>query len=109
MKTPYEILEISTLADDGEIKQAYLQKVKQFPPDHHHEMFQQIQTAYQAIKDQKSRIAYDLFHFPQADFDALLDYGLTGAESVKINYDAFDKLLKASMDDRIFHFGSPSS
>lgn len=37
MTTPYAILDVDEQATDADIKQAYLRKVKQFPPDHHHE------------------------------------------------------------------------
>ena len=61
MKTPYTILGINTDANDDEIKQAYLQQVKNNPPDHDQEKFLQIHQAYLLIKDVKSRVSYDLF------------------------------------------------
>jgi curved DNA-binding protein CbpA len=103
MKTPFEILDVSTLADDTQIKQAYLQKVKQYPPDHYHEQFQQIHTAYQTIKDEKSRLSYELFHYAEADFDALLDAGLVSQTPPVFTYDSFDKFLKASITDQLFN------
>ncbi len=106
MKTPYEILNVNEQATDAEIKQAYLQKVKQYPPDHHHNLFQQIHTAYQTIKDQKSRLNYTLFQYPEADFDALLDHALAGSETLALSADSFDKLLQASIDDSIFQFST---
>jgi len=33
MKTPYQILNLSSTATDAEIKQAYLEKVKAYPPE----------------------------------------------------------------------------
>lgn len=104
MKTPYDILEVAELATDIEIKQAYLRKVKQYPPDHHHEIFQQIHKAYQSIKDEKNRINYSLFDYPEADFDALLDRALVSSASLALSPSGFDKLLQASVDDRIFQF-----
>lgn len=61
MKTAFEILEVSEDATDDAIKQAYLQKVKQYPPEQAPEQFQLIRTAYEAIKTKSLRIKYQLF------------------------------------------------
>jgi DnaJ-class molecular chaperone len=106
MKTPYEILSVSEHASDADIKQAYLQKVKQYPPDHHHDLFQQIHSAYQTLKDQKSRLNYALFNYPEADFNALLDQGLARSNTLSLSADNFEKLLRASIDERIFQFST---
>jgi curved DNA-binding protein CbpA len=103
MKTPYEILEASEQASDAEIKQAYLQKVKQFPPDHHHEQFQQVQQAYEAIKDPERRTKYALFTVPEADFDGLLEQAFGSGPAPSISADQFEKLLYASVDNKIFN------
>jgi curved DNA-binding protein CbpA len=102
MKTPYDILAVAEDANDTEIKLAYLQKVKQYPPDHHHELFQQIYTAYQTVKDQKSRVNYALFAYPEADFNTLLEHAFTRSELLTLSAECFDKLLQASIDDSIF-------
>lgn len=99
MKTPYQILSITTNADDAEIKQAYLRKIKDNPPDHEQGQFQLIHNAYQSIKDMKSRISYDLFTPPVADFDKLIDQALEPQEKIPLNADHFNKLLSASIDD----------
>ena len=72
MKTPNQELNVTEQATDSEIKQAYLQKVRENPPDRDQQRFQQIQTAYQAIKDAKSRTSYELFNFSEPDFIELL-------------------------------------
>lgn len=102
MKTPYAILEVAEPATDGEIKQAYLQKVKQFPPDHFHDQFQQIHQAYQAIKDLSSRTKHALFTVPEADFNALLDHAFSFGPATSISADQVDKLLLASIDENLF-------
>ncbi|MBT4146331.1 MAG: J domain-containing protein, partial [Gammaproteobacteria bacterium] len=51
MQTPYEILGVETDARDDEIKQAYLQQVKNNPPDRNQQQFQIIHGAYSSIKD----------------------------------------------------------
>jgi DnaJ-class molecular chaperone len=107
MKSPYEILEIAEQATDSEIKQAYLQKVKLNPPDRDHEKFQQIHSAYETIKNAVNRKKYELFNFQEADFNALLDHAFIAAQPPLMNADHFDKLLQASIGDKIFLTGNP--
>jgi DnaJ-class molecular chaperone len=102
MKTPYEILDISADASDSDIKLAYLQKVKDNPPDRDQEQFQIIHNAYLAIKDNKSRLSYALFKLPTADFDELLDQALNTTPRLPLTSEHFDKLLCASIDDSTF-------
>jgi len=108
MKTPYTILEVSEQATDSEIKQAYLQKVKQYPPDRDHGMFQQIHSAFEAIKDLTGREKYALFNYPEADFNALLDQAFSLPEPAIMNAELFDKLLRAGLDDKTFLITLPS-
>lgn len=102
MKTPYEILEVPEQASDAEIKQAYLQKVKQFPPDHHHQQFQRVQQAYETIKDLESRTKYALFTVPEADFNGLIEQAFSSGQAESISADHFEKLLCAGVDDKVF-------
>lgn len=103
MNTPYDILEVAEHASDAQIKQAYLQKVKQFPPDHYHEQFQRIHQAYESIKDLESRTKYALFILPEADFNALLGQAFRFGQAAPVSADAFDKLLRASIDEQTFN------
>lgn len=100
MLTPYDILGVSAEASDAEIKQAYLQKVKDNPPDRDQARFQAIHKAYETIKDRKSRMQYELFHVPEPDFDALLDRALDIAPSLQLTAEQFIKLLNVSLDDQ---------
>lgn len=58
---PYEILGISTAADDNAVRKAYLELVRQSPPDTAPEIFKKINNAYEQLKDEKSRLKYFLF------------------------------------------------
>lgn len=107
MKSPYTVLEIGEQATDAEIKQAYLQKVKQYPPDHHHEQFQMIHQAYEAIKDFTGRTKYALFSVQQADFDALLDHAFKTEDLSLLSADHFEKLLSASINENIYKIAAP--
>ncbi|WP_305908014.1 DnaJ domain-containing protein [Methylomarinum sp. Ch1-1] len=99
MKTPYQILAVSADADDAQIKQAYLHQVKNYPPDRDPENFRRIKQAYEAIKDHHSRLRYELFSLPEADFDALLDQALETAADIRIDPEKLRKLLDAGLDD----------
>jgi len=99
MKTPYQILGIATDSTDAEIKHAYLQKVKENPPDHNQEQFQLIHNAYTSIKDIKSRTSYDLFNIPTADFDQFINQALNSEQTVQLTPKHFSKLLFASVDE----------
>jgi len=102
MKTPYELLDVAADAGDAEIKLAYLQKVKDNPPDRDPERFQSIHSAYEAIKDHKSRISHALFNVPAADFDGLLEQALGTTPDGGLGPEQFDKLLCAGVDDQTF-------
>ncbi len=109
MKTPYDILEVAEQATDAEIKQAYLQKVKQFPPDHYQQQFQQVKQAYEAIKDLNCRTKYALFTVQEADFNALLDHAFNFEQAASISAEQFDKLLRAGINDKTFKIASPET
>jgi curved DNA-binding protein CbpA len=72
MKTPFDLLEIAENATDEAIKKAYLQKVRQYPPERAPEQFQAIRAAFEAIKTQEQRLKYQLFHNEPPSLNALL-------------------------------------
>ncbi len=59
MKDFYELLEISRDADAGEIKRAYFQQVRKFPPQKFPEEFKQIREAYETLSDDSRRAEYE--------------------------------------------------
>ncbi len=99
IKTPYQILDVQPSATDAEIKQAYLSKVKNNPPDRDQLLFQSIHDAYIAIKDLKSRISYDLFTVPCMSFDELVDQALKTTQQNTISARQLNTLLQLSIDD----------
>jgi curved DNA-binding protein CbpA len=102
MKSPYEILGLVHDANDGEIKQAYLRKVKAHPPESDPENFQVIHQVYQAVKDAKSRLQFELFNLPEACFDDMLDHAFSREDNTALTADQLLKLLRASIDDKVF-------
>jgi curved DNA-binding protein CbpA len=99
MKTPYQILGVAPEATDAEIKQAYLQKVKENPPDRDQKQFQLMHDAYLTIKDAKCRLNYDLFTFPVANFDDVIDKALHSENQPTLTAKQFNALLAASVDE----------
>ena len=108
MKTPYQILDVKTDAGDVEIKQAYLRQIKDNPPDRDQEKFQLIHNAYNSIKDIKCRLSYDLFSFPVANFDQVIDYALQTEQAMDFKPEHLTKLLSASIDESTFLNAIPS-
>lgn len=99
MQTAYQILEVPVGADDSEIRQAYLQKVRDNPPDVDQEKFQVIHAAYESIKDYKSRIRYALFHEQSVDFDELLEQALPTELPRQIDHAQFIDLLSMGCEE----------
>ena len=108
MKTPYQILDVKTDAGDVEIKQAYLRRIKDNPPDRDQERFQLIHNAYNSIKDIKSRERYALFTFPIANFDEVIDHALNTGQVMELKSEHLIKLLRASIDESTFLNAIPS-
>ncbi len=71
MKTPFDLLEVADTATDEMIKKAYLQKVRQYPPERSPEEFQRIRIAFETIKSQRQRLRYQLFHHEPPQLDSL--------------------------------------
>ena len=59
MKNYYDILEITKDASATEIKRAYFKQVKQTTPEKNPEGFKNLRTAYETLKDDIKRRAYD--------------------------------------------------
>ena len=58
---PYRVLGIDRQAAEGEVKRAYFQLVRQFPPEREPERFQEIRAAYELLRDPDKRAQVDLF------------------------------------------------
>jgi curved DNA-binding protein CbpA len=57
---PYRVLGIERTATAAEIKQAYFALVRAHPPERDPEMFKQIRTAYEALRDPAQRAETDM-------------------------------------------------
>jgi curved DNA-binding protein CbpA len=67
MQNPFIVLDVAETADDDAIKKAYLQQVREHPPERDPERFQIIRTAYEAIKTRRDRLRYRLFQHQTPD------------------------------------------
>ncbi|HZK57520.1 MAG TPA: DnaJ domain-containing protein [Clostridia bacterium] len=56
----YKILGTRSNIGQGRIKEKYIEKVKEFPPETHPEEFQDIRRAYEVLRDVNKRKQYDL-------------------------------------------------
>jgi curved DNA-binding protein CbpA len=56
MTDPTEILGVGPNAGEEELRAAYLQKVKQFPPDRSPEEFEKIRDAFEVLNDPRKRM-----------------------------------------------------
>ena len=58
---PYRTLGLDRRASEAEIKRAYFQLVRQFPPEQAPEKFQEIRQAYDLLRVPETKAAIDLF------------------------------------------------
>jgi curved DNA-binding protein CbpA len=59
----YLVLGLSYPTGDEEVRKAYLELVKRYPPERFPEEFNEVSTAYEALKDERSRIETELLGF----------------------------------------------
>lgn len=72
MPNPFAVLGVAETADDDAIKKAYLQQVREHPPERDSERFQAIRAAYDAIKTRRNRLRYRLFGQETPDLTGLV-------------------------------------
>ena len=64
IENPWAILEIEETASPEEIRGAYLEKIKRYPPDRHPEQFECLRDAFETAKDPRHRARHLLFSLP---------------------------------------------
>ena len=55
---PWSVLGVSPEADDDQVRAAYVEKVKEFPPDRCGREFERVRDAYEQLKDPYRRAKY---------------------------------------------------
>lgn len=73
MKTPFEILNIPERCTDEEVKAAYLERIRQYPPERFPEQFKKINAAFEQVKTERNRIAARIFQFAPFQLNDLWD------------------------------------
>ncbi len=61
MSDPYEQLGLASDADEAQIRQRYLELVREFPPDRAPERFAEVRAAYDAVRDPAARLSARIF------------------------------------------------
>ena len=73
---PRTVLGLSEKAGADDIRRAYLEKIKIYPPDRSPEMFEKIRDAYELLRDPRKRTAFYLKNIdPEAPFVSILQGG----------------------------------
>lgn len=74
MNDPYRILNLPADADDGAIRERYLELVRRWPPDHAPEKFAEVRQAYEQLRDRIGRLKYRLFErHPGQGLESLIE------------------------------------
>lgn len=74
MDDPYAVLGLPADSDDAQIRQRYLELVRQFSPEHAPTRFAAIRAAYESLKDLDTRLSYRLFEAGKKDsVEAILE------------------------------------
>lgn len=71
MPNPFDLLGVAEDAGDDAIKKAYLQQVREHPPERDPDRFQAIRAAYEAVKTHRDRLRYQLFQAETPDLAEL--------------------------------------
>ena len=61
MQDPYLILGLEAEADDGAVERAYHEAIRRCPPERDAERFSAIRQAFETLRTERDRRAYDLF------------------------------------------------
>jgi DnaJ-class molecular chaperone len=67
MPDPYDVLGVTPDADDDLIRKKYLELVRRYPPDTHGDKFNEVRAAYDALRDQRTRVAGRLFDLGKSE------------------------------------------
>jgi curved DNA-binding protein CbpA len=76
---PLHVLQLPPTANEQQIRQRYLQLVREFPPDAAPEKFAEIRAAYEALSDPRTRLRSLLFeNSTETIQDILIELSRTG-------------------------------
>ncbi len=105
MKTQFEILEVPEDADDGQIKKAYLDAVRRYPPERYPEQFQRIRAAFELVATEKDRLRYMLFDTSLPDVEEIVGVFLESRDRKPLQVkDNLRELLVEGINDYCKNF-----
>ena len=90
MKYPYGLLGIGEAASGKEIRQAYLERLKAYPPEYCGEKFQELNDAYRLLENDLEKAKLNVFGIPQSNPD--------GVTMSKVLADDEDSVCRPGMD-----------
>ncbi len=94
MRDPYLILDVPRDAGDDTIHQAYLQAIRDCPPEKDAQRFQAVRKAYDTLRTQKLRLQYELFNTDLPTTEDLLRQGMPQPSAgLRPNMQTFQELL----------------
>ena len=95
---PYVVLGVPREAGDACVRRAYLDAVKQSPPETHPVRFKAIAAAYEKIKDEHARCRYELFDTDcpgDSPLDLFLRHARMTARPEPLAFEAMKEYLRA--------------
>ena len=94
---PYLVLRVPRDADDKQIRSAYLTAVKESTPESDPERFKAISAAYEQIKDEESRLRFELEGGPapgNTPVDTLLQYIRVAPRPGPLSFESMKEWLR---------------
>jgi len=95
---PFHLLGIPEIADDEEIRHAYLDAIKAAPPERDADRFAKLTRAYESIKDERARYKYILLNKDcpgDSPLDALVQWArMRGGAPRPLPADAMKEFLR---------------
>jgi curved DNA-binding protein CbpA len=97
MKSPFALLGVPETADDETVKKAYLQQIREHPPEREAEQFQAIRRAFEVIKTHRDRLRYRLFQQETPDVEYLVETALRVGAARRPSEQQFLQVLNESL------------
>lgn len=96
---PYLVLGVPIDADNARIRGAYLDAVRQAPPETHPIRFKEIAAAYEKIKDAPRRSSYELFDMncpSDSPLAVFLSHARLSPRPAPLTFEAMQEFLRTS-------------
>ena len=94
MSDPFEVLGLPRQAAESEVRQRYLELVRQSPPDRDPERFAEVRAAYDAVRDPARRLEAQLFEVATSETLDTIARDLRGRLRDRLAHAPIDLLLR---------------